>query len=106
MATIQETTTTTTVLRLSGFTIHAIHSVQFTCLTFFLHNLFPSFLWSTSWPGTLPFICHTFIHIIIFFSQHMPNAHTITAFFAVVPRLCHLILVSLSTLYLELYFVA
>ena len=33
-------------------------------------------------------------------------AHTIGACFAVVPRLCHLILVSLSTLYLELYLVA
>ena len=32
--------------------------------------------------------------------------HTITTCFAVVPRLCHLILVSLSTLYLELYLVA
>jgi len=34
------------------------------------------------------------------------HAHTITNCFAVVPRLCHLILVSLSTLYLELYLVA
>jgi len=31
------------------------------------------------------------------------NAHTIATCFAVVPRLCHLILVSLSTLHLELY---
>jgi len=32
-----------------------------------------SFLWSTSWPGTLHFILHTFLHpIIVFFSQHMP----------------------------------
>jgi len=34
-------------------------------------NLFPqypSFLWSTSWPGTLHFILHTFLHqIIVFF---------------------------------------
>jgi len=41
-----------------------------------LYSLFPqsaSFLWSTSWPGTLHFILHTFLHpIIIFFSQHMP----------------------------------
>jgi len=34
------------------------------------------------------------------------NAHTITTCFAVVPRLCHLILVSLSTLYLEFSLVA
>ena len=39
----------------------------------FFHNLSPSFLWSTSWPGTLCFILHTFLHpIIFFFSQHMP----------------------------------
>ena len=33
------------------------------------------------------------------------HAHTIATCLAVVPRLCHLILVSLSTLYLELYLV-
>ena len=33
------------------------------------------------------------------------HAHTIAACSAVVPRLCHLILVSFSTLYLELYVV-
>ena len=41
-----------------------------------LSSLFPqspSFLWSTSWPGTPHFILHTFLHpIIVFFSQHMP----------------------------------
>jgi len=53
-------------------TIHGILSVQFTCLTVFFYNLSPSFLWSTSWPGTLHFIPHTFLHpIIVFFSQHM-----------------------------------
>jgi len=37
-----------------------------------LFPLSPSFLWSTSWPGTLHFILHTFLHpIIVFFSQHM-----------------------------------
>jgi len=51
-------------------TIHAIIPVQFTCLTVFFHNLSPSFLWSTSWPGTLRFILHTFLHpIIVFYSQ-------------------------------------
>jgi len=55
------------------------------------HNLYPSFLWSTSWLDTLRFICllHTFIH-------QVTQAHTITACFAVVPRLCHLILISLK----------
>ena len=53
--------------------IYVILPIQFTCLTVFLHNLCPSFIWSTSWPGTLQFIVHTFLHpIIVFFSQHMP----------------------------------
>jgi len=52
--------------------IHGILPVQSTCLTVFLHNLFPSFLWSISWPGTLHFILHTFLHpIIVFFLQHV-----------------------------------
>ena len=42
-------------------------------LTVFFHNLSPSFLWSTYWPGTLHFILHTFLHpIIVFLLQHMP----------------------------------
>jgi len=53
--------------------IHHILHVQFMCLTDFFQNLSPSFLWSTSWPGTLHFILHTFLYsIILFFSQHMP----------------------------------
>jgi len=53
--------------------IHGILPTQSTCFTFFFHNLSPSFLWSTSWPGTLHFILHTFLHpIIVFFSQHVP----------------------------------
>ena len=43
------------------------------CLTVFFHNLFPTFLWSTSWPSTLHFILHIFLHpITVFFLQHMP----------------------------------
>ena len=63
-------------------------------------NLSPSFLWSTSWPGTLHFILHTFLHpIIVFFSQQMPIPNdTIATCFAVVPKLCHQILASLSQL--------
>jgi len=54
-------------------TIHGILHIQSMRFTVFFHNLCPSFLWSTSWPGTLHFILHTFLHpIIIFFSQHMP----------------------------------
>jgi len=53
--------------------IHGILPVQFKCLTVFFHNLSPSLLWSTSWPGTLHFILHTFLHqIIVFLLQHMP----------------------------------
>ena len=53
--------------------IHGILSVQFMYLTVFFHNLSPSLLWSTSWPGTFHFILHTFLHqIIVFFSQQMP----------------------------------
>jgi len=56
-----------------SITIHGIITVQYTCLTVFFHNLSPSFLWSTSWPGTLHFILHTYLHpITVFFSQHMP----------------------------------
>ena len=54
-------------------TIHGILPIQSTCFTVFFHNLSPSFLWSTSWPGTLHFILHTFLHpVIVFFSQDMP----------------------------------
>jgi len=85
--------------------IHGILPVQSTHLTVFFHNFSPSFLWSTSWLGILHFILHTFLHpIIVFFSQHMPIPSQ--PIFAVVPRLCHLILISLSTLYLEFYLVA
>jgi len=53
-------------------TIHGILPIQSTHFTVFFHNLSPSFLWSTSWPGTLHFTLHTFLHpFIIFFSQHI-----------------------------------
>jgi len=45
-----------------SFMIHGILLAQFTCLTIFFHNLSPSFLWSTSWPGTLHFLLNTFLH--------------------------------------------
>jgi len=64
-------------------TIHGILPVQFTCLTVFFHNLSPSFT----------------NHCLLF----RAHAHTIATLFAVVLRLCHLLLVSLSTHYLELY---
>ena len=51
--------------------IHGILPVQSMHLTVFFDNLSPSFLWSTSWPDSLHFILHTFLHPI-FFSQHKP----------------------------------
>jgi len=55
------------------------------------------------WPHPLhiPYISSP-NHCLLF----APHAHTIATCFAVVPKLCHRILVSLSTLYLELYLVA
>jgi len=56
-----------------SFTIHDILLVQFMCLTVFFHNFSSSFLCSTSWPATLHFILHTFLHPnIVLFLQHMP----------------------------------
>ena len=53
--------------------ICGILPVQFTCLTVFLYNHYPGFLWSTSCSGTLHFILHTFHHpIIVFILQHTP----------------------------------
>jgi len=104
----------------SSFTIHGILPVQVTCLTVFFHNISSSFLWSTTWLVTLHFIIDTFLYFTFyFFVLHVrfhnkyissPNhcllfaahAHIIAACFAVVPKLRHLILVSHSTLYLEL----
>ena len=54
-------------------TIHGILFVHFTCLTILSGNLLPGPLWSSSWPWTLNFILHTFLHpIITIFSQHTP----------------------------------
>jgi len=52
-------------LSASSNTIRGILPVQSTHLTIFFHNLCPGFLWSTSWPGTLHFVLHTYIHPII-----------------------------------------
>jgi len=55
--------------------IHGTLPVQFTCLTVFLHSLSQSFLWPTSWPCTLHFILHKFLHqTVVFFLQYMPIA--------------------------------
>ena len=76
--------------------IHGILLVQFTSLTVLSDNLSPGPLWSSSWPWTLNFILHAFLHpMIIIFTAH---AHTNTDCFAAIPMLCHLYLVSLSQL--------
>jgi len=80
--------------------IHGILPVQFTCLTVFFHNLSPTFLGLA--PSTSYSIHFSTNHCLLFAIY----ALTITTYFAVLPRLCHLILVSLSTVYLELYLVA
>jgi len=80
-------------------TIHGILPVQSTCLTVFFHNLSKfSLVFLLAWhpPLYTPYIslpnhCHLFA----------THAHTIAACFAVVLRSCRLILVFLSTLYLE-----
>ena len=75
-------------LLLPSTMIHDIIPVQFTYLTVFSHNLSPSFLWATSWPGTLNFILHTFLHpIIVFFLQHMPLFHCSTEIMSSYPSL-------------------
>ena len=85
-------------------TIHGIVPVQSTRLTVFFHNLFKfSLVNLLAWhpPLHTPYISSP-NHCLLFAA----HAHTIAACFAVVPRLCHLIPVSLSTLYLEFYLVA
>jgi len=109
------TTTTATILwlcrfcqgqlgRASTVMIHDILPVQFTCLTVFstisLQVFFGLPLGLTTSTST-PYISSP--NHCLLFSAH---AHTITTCFAVLLKLCHLILVCLSTLYLELYLVA
>jgi len=55
--------------------IHNILPVQSTHLTVFFHNLSPSFLWSTPWPGTLHSILHTFLHPIIVSACSLLGVH-------------------------------
>jgi len=52
--------------------------------------------WSTFWSGTLHFILNTCLHQ--FHLLFITHAHTSATCFAAVPRLCHLMLVSLLTL--------
>jgi len=85
--------------------IHRILPVQSTCLTvFFPQSLSKfSFVYLLAWHSLLhtPYISLP-NHCLLFAAY----THTIATCFAVISRLCHLILVSFSSLYLELYLVA
>jgi len=85
-------------------TIHGTLPIQSTCFTVFPQSLSKfSLVYLLAWhpPLHTPYISSS--------NHYLPfaaHAHTIATCFAVVPRLCHLILVSLTTLYLGLYLVA
>jgi len=85
-------------------TIHDILSVQFSYLTVFFHNLSKFsliYLLALHPPLHTPYVSSP-IYCLIFAVPPLPithlrlHAHTIATCFAVVPRLCHLILVSLN----------
>jgi len=78
----------------SSTTIHSSLPVHFTCLT--ATSLQVLLVWNL--PVHTPHISSP-NHCLLF----VTHAHTITTCYAVIPRLCHLFLVSLSTLYLKLY---
>jgi len=83
--------------------IHGILPIQSTCFTVFFHNLSKfSLVYLLAWhpPFHTSYISSPNHNLL--FATHV---YSIATCFAVVPRLCHLILVSLSTLYLELYLV-
>jgi len=85
-----------------SITIHGILPVQFACLSVFFRNLSLKFslVYFLAWhpPLHTPYISSP-NHCLLF----AECAHTIATCFAEVPRLCHLILVSPSTLNLELW---
>jgi len=84
-------------------TIHGILSVYLPD-SVFPQSLFKfSLVYLLAWHPQLhtPYVSSS-NHCLLFAA----HAQTIATCFAVVPRLCHLILVSLSIIYLELYFVA
>jgi len=76
--------------------IYGIFSVQFTCLTVFFAQSLSKF--SLVYPLYTPYISSS--NNCLLFAAH---GHTIATCFAVVQRLYHLIVVSLSVLYLEPY---
>jgi len=80
-----------------SITIRGILPVQFTCLTVFFAQSLSKFslVYVLAWhpPLHTPYISSP-NHCLLF----TPHAHTIATCFAVVPRLCHLILVFLNPL--------
>jgi len=84
-------------------TIHSILPVQFTCLSSCLYNLCrkSSLVYLLLWhlPLHTPYTSSS--NNCLLFTTH---AHTIATCFPVIRRLCHLIIVCLSTLYLELFY--
>jgi len=89
--------------------LHLLQSTASSLFNLHAYSLFPqslskfSLVYLLAWHPQLhtPYISSS-NHCLLF----AVHAHTITTCFAVVVRLCHLILVSLPTLYLELYLVA
>ena len=72
---------------------YVTYSLTVKWLLFF--HILQVFFWSTSWPGTVQFIHHIFLHpISLLFTAY---THHIEACFAVVPKLCHLNLACLLT---------
>ena len=53
--------------------IHSMLLVQFVWSTVLFHNLSPGPLWSSSWPGTVYFILHTFLCTVINSSSFFHN---------------------------------
>ena len=74
---------------------HLLWSTASMCWIYVPDSLFAQslskFSGSTFWSGTLHFI-HFFTHHCLLFAAHA-HTHTIATCFAVVPRLCHLILI-------------
>jgi len=71
--------------------IHGIPPVQFTCLTVIFHYLQDFFGLPLGLAPSTSYSIHFFAQSLSFFAAH---AHLIVTCFAVVPRLCQLILVS------------
>ena len=84
-----------------SFMIHGILPVQFTCQTVFFHNLSkPSLVYLLAWHPALhtPYISSP--NHCLFFTAHSHIITTCLAVLPIVPKLCHLLLISLSALYL------